>query len=176
MDSTSSIVSTIHSTIESQYFTALAMLEQAVQKCPASVWDDGQDKNRFWRVAFHTLFYTHLYLQPKEEAYVPWAKHRDEAQHFGPLFHEGNREPVVGDGYSCEEILEYIDFCRDQVKLQVPQMEYTAASGFDWLPLNKLELQFYNIRHIQQHTGELYERLDSRAGMELNWVGQGVMP
>jgi len=29
-----------------------------------------------------------------------------------------------------------------------------TGSGFDWLPFDKLELQFYNIRHIMQHTGE----------------------
>jgi hypothetical protein len=34
-----------------------------------------------------------------------------------------------------------------------------------------LELQFYTIRHIQQHTGELMERLGSRADLEINWVG-----
>ena len=42
--------------------------------------------------------------------------------------------------------------------------------GFYWLPFNKLELQFYNIRHIQQHTGELYERLGTRENIELDWV------
>jgi hypothetical protein len=53
----------------------------------------------------------------------------------------------------------------------VPQLNLEAASGFDWLPFGKLELQFYTIRHIQQHTGELMERLGSRAGVEVNWVG-----
>lgn len=57
--------------LQSQYLAALAMLEEAVQKCPAPIWDDTQDKNCFWRVAFHTLFYTHLYLQPDEAAYRP---------------------------------------------------------------------------------------------------------
>jgi hypothetical protein len=46
-----------------------------------------------------------------------------------------------------------------------------AESGFYWLPMNKLELQIYNIRHLQQHTGELMERLGSRAGVEVDWVG-----
>ena len=37
---------------------------------------------------------------------------------------------------------------------EVSQLNLEAASGFDWLPFSELELQFYTIRHIQQHTGE----------------------
>ncbi len=157
--------------LQSQYGAALAMLEEVVQKCPAPIWDDLQDKNRFWRVAFHTLYYTHLYLQPEEAAYTPWAKHRGEAQFFGPIFFEGNRQPVVADPYTPDEILEYLNFCRNEVTRQVPLLDYSAASGFVWISLNKLELQLYNIRHIQHHTGELYERLGSRAGIDLRWIG-----
>jgi hypothetical protein len=40
------------------------------------------------------------------------------------------------------------------------------------LPFTKLELQFYTIRHIQQHTGELMERLGERAKLEFKWVGR----
>jgi hypothetical protein len=48
---------------------------------------------------------------------------------------------------------------------------YEAPSRFAWIPLNKLELQFYNIRHIQHHTGELFERLGARANVDnLRWI------
>lgn len=46
-----------------------------------------------------------------------------------------------------------------------------AESGFYWLPFDKLELQFYNIRHIQQHTGEHCERLGAYGEIEVGWVG-----
>ena len=36
---------------------------------------------------------------------------------------------------------------------------------------NKFELQLYNIRHIQQHAGELYERL-SKYDLKLNWASE----
>jgi hypothetical protein len=59
------------------------------------------------------------------------------------------------------------------VARNVPNLDYNAPSGFSWIPLNKLELQLYNIRHIQHHTGELYERLGARAGIgDLRWIGQ----
>ena len=161
----------VTSLIQSQYLAALAMFEQAVERCPHALWDDSQDKNRFWRVSFHLLYYTHLYLSPRDEEFVPWPKHRDEAQHFDPIFWEDNRDPTVGEPYTPAEICEYLEFCRAEVTRQLSSLDYSAPSGFSWLPMNKLELQLYNIRHIQHHTGELYERLGARAGVELEWIG-----
>ena len=53
----------------------------------------------------------------------------------------------------------------------VDALDLESKSGFDWLPINKLELQFYNIRHIQQHTGELCERLGVVEDIDVGWVG-----
>jgi hypothetical protein len=111
-------------------------------------------------VAYHALFYVHLYLQPTEGDFKPWTKLRDAhnlEQHTDPC--------------SQAAILEYLTFCRQEVNEQVPKLNLDAESGFYWLPMNKAELQIYTIRHLQQHTGELMERLWSRAGIELGWVG-----
>ena len=70
-------------------------------------------------------------------------------------------------------MLDYLAFCRQQVADRVPRLNLEAESGFGWLPFGKLELQFYTIRHLQQHTGELMERIGTRAGVEIDWVGQG---
>ncbi|KPV49022.1 hypothetical protein SE17_34945, partial [Kouleothrix aurantiaca] len=56
------------------------------------------------------------------------------------------------------------------VRQQVPALALDAPSGFSWLPLTKFELQIYSIRHIQQHAGELMERLGPGA-TGLDWVG-----
>jgi hypothetical protein len=146
--------------IQSQYLATLAMLKQAIEKCPETLWNDAADKNRFWYVAYHALFYTHLYLQPTEQGFRPWAKHRS-----------GDDLSQPTDPYSKAEVLEYLAFCQQQVAEQVPQLNLEAESGFDWLPFNKAELQIYTIRHLQQHAGELMERLGSRAGIDVDWVG-----
>jgi hypothetical protein len=64
-----------------------------------------------------------------------------------------------------------LDFCRQEVKEKVAELDLDADSGFDWIPFNKQELQFYNIRHLQHHTGELCERLGTAAGIDIQWVG-----
>lgn len=156
----------IKATIRSQYLAALDMLQAAVSQCPRSLWDDGTYKNRFWQIAYHVLFYTHLYLAPTEEDFVPWVKHREGYPFLGP------DQPGVGEPYGREEVLEYLAFCRREVEAQVAALQLDAESGFSWLPFDKLELQFYNLRHLQGHTGELCERLGAHGGVEIDWVGR----
>jgi hypothetical protein len=68
-------------------------------------------------------------------------------------------------------VLAYLKFCREQVNPLVDSLDMEAESGFSWLPFGKLEHQFYNIRHIQQHTGELAERIGTMENIEIEWVG-----
>ena len=49
-------------------------------------------------------------------------------------------------------------------------VDLEAGSGFDWVPFDKLELQFYNIRHLQHHTGQLCERLRTKQDIGIGWV------
>ena len=159
--------------IRSQYLAALEMLKQAVDRCPESLWNAPEDKAKFWHVAYHALFYTHLYLQDTEEDFRPWANHRDEYQFMGPMPWPPHNLPKIGDPYTKEDVLAYLAVVQQQVEERVPAQDLEAASGFSWLPFSKFELQVYNIRHIQQHAGELFERLGARAAIELDWVGQG---
>ena len=71
-------------------------------------------------------------------------------------------------------MLEFLGVCEARVAEMVAALEFAAPSGFHWLPMNKLELQLYNIRHIQTHAGELAERLSQRAGIDVAWVGMGT--
>jgi hypothetical protein len=157
--------------IKSQYLACLEMLKEAITRCPGALWDDQEHANRFWHVCYHVLFYTHLYLQDREEEFVPWTKHRNEYPFLGSLPWPPHREPDIGEPYSKEDILEYLEVCRNEVEQRVDRMDPDAESGFGWLPFNNLELQFYNIRHIQHHTGQLIDRLRTKADIGIDWVG-----
>jgi hypothetical protein len=152
--------------IKSQYQAALEMLCQAILECPERLWSNPDYQNPFWHTVFHTLFYTHLYLQQAEEDFGPWAGHKPELTSLGKP-----PEDRAASAYSKRELLDYLELCLQQVDEQVEALDLGAESGFYWLPFNKLELQFYNIRHIQQHTGELCERLGATGDIEIGWVG-----
>jgi hypothetical protein len=144
----------------SQYLASLEMQKQAIILCPVSLWNAPGDKNKFWQVAYHALFFTHEYLQDSEKLIIPWVKHRDGYEDFPA--------PQHGEPYDKETILEYLAFCQQQVAEKVPQMdpEKPERQG----SYNTLELQIYSIRHIMQHTGELMARLSSLEE-EIDWVG-----
>ncbi len=152
--------------IISQYLASLEMLRHAITGCPEDLWDRAADRNRFWHVAYHALFYAHLYLQESPAAFTPWAKHRPHYERLELL-------PSDAEPYDKAAVLEYLALCQAQVADRVPQVQPDGESGFYWLPFTKFELQLYNIRHIQQHTGELMERLGTCAPVAVDWVATG---
>jgi len=158
--------------IQSQYRASLEMLRKAISQCPESIWSDPEPKNKFWHIAYHAIFYTHLYLQPSEKDFRIWEKHRENYEFMGSLPWPPHNQPVIGESYTKADVLEYLDFCQEQILKMVPILDLDSdQSGFSWLPFGKLELQFYNIRHLQQHTGELCERLGV-AGIDVDWVSR----
>ena len=142
--------------ILAQYYAALAMFEEVIVSCPDSVWDAPGDKDKTWSVAYHTLFFVHLYAQPTEADFVHWEKHREDD------------DP---NAFTKDEIMEYLALVKEELKRCTAEVDLHAESGFHWLKFSKLELQFYNIRHIQQHTGELFDKVGTRADITLHWVG-----
>lgn len=153
----------VRQAVQSQYNAALAMLRAAVTQCPDALWNDPADKNCFWHVAYHALFYVHLYLAPSLDRFQPWANHREEI---------GRLDVANATPYTQVEVLEFLAVCEERVAQAVATLDFAAPSGFHWLPMNKLELQIYNIRHLQAHTGELAAQLSQRAGIDTQWVGR----
>src|SRR6478672_4436980 len=147
------------SVLKSQYHASLAMLREAIERCPADEWSNTNHKNAFWQLAYHTLFYTHLYLQRDEAAFQRWAHHR------------GGDDGIAGAPYSQAQVLEYWSFCDGIVDAAVDGLDLDSAeSGFRWYRMSKLEHQFVNIRHIQHHGAQLIDRVRSAADIGIRWV------
>jgi hypothetical protein len=161
----------IKEVFKSQYHAALAMLKQAIKNCPDSLWTDPKYKNQFWHIAYHVIFYIHFYLHKSEKDYIPWPKHRDQYQFMGRLPWPPHDPPNIGEPAGKDEVLEYLNFCREQIDAMVDALDLEAESGFYWLPFGKTELQIYNIRHIQHHAGQLIDRIRNETEIESNWIG-----
>ena len=148
----------IHAAIRSQYLAALEMLKQPLLVCPADMWNNSADHNRTWYVAYHALFFTDYYLQDTEDDFQVHAGLPDD------------RGDLSGAFVSQADVLGYLAFCQALVNARVPQMDLAAPSGFGRRHFDKFELQIYSIRHIQQHAGELMERIGARVPIEVDWV------
>ena len=148
--------------LKSQYHAGLAMLRDAIERCPDEVWFSRNHKNAFWQVAYHVLFFTHLYVQPNEAAFRPWSQHR------------GDDDGTTGDPYTKAQVLEYWQFVDNMLDKAVDTLDLDRLeSGFWWYKMSKLEHQLVNLRHLQHHSAQLADRLRSAADIGIKWVSSG---
>jgi hypothetical protein len=158
--------------LASQYHAALAMLKQTIENCPETLWTGERFTNQFWQVAYHALFYAHLYLQKDDKSFIPWEHARPDYQFLGPLPWPPHDQPKIGQPYSKAEVLAYWSVCDAMIEDAIEQLDLAAPEcGFWWYRMGKLEHQLTNIRHIQHHTGQLADRLRWEASIAIDWIG-----
>ena len=157
----------IRAAIKGQYHAALAMLKEAIKKWPKGLWEKADGETAAWQVAYHTLYWTHRYLQKNSDSFKKWEKHRELCKHFGPVKAGETITP-----YTKAEILEYWKICDEMVDAAVDAMDLDRKEcGFRWYKMPKLDHQFVNIRHIQHHAGILIARLRRLTGKDVRWLG-----
>jgi hypothetical protein len=189
----------VRTALKGQYKAGLAMLRDCIVKCPDDVWAAGmppltptltlpqgggnasaraaqeRESRTFWRIAYHALFYTHLYAMPRLEEFKPWPRHIEHAKEIwiGP----DEEVPPIETTYTQAEVLEYLEWIETQVDGWVDALDLDSQeSGFYWYKdFPKLDHQVLNVRHLGTHVGQLSERL-FLAGIDTVWVGKGSKP
>ncbi len=141
------------------------MLRQDIERCPDDLWVSGTHPRNFWRIAYHAIYYTHLYLASGVASFQEWEKHRNSVRYLWG-------EPEVESPYTQAEVLEYVDSIGAVLDTLVDQLDLEATeTGFDWYPnMSKLEHQLVNLRHLQGHVGQLSELLMAQ-GIYTDWIG-----
>jgi hypothetical protein len=162
-------------TLKSQYHASLEMLHQAIGLCPQEAWFDGAHTNSVWQIAYHTLFFAHLYMQTNEDSFQPWEHHQAAVQHPDGIAGPPDPDsplPLLPNPYTKEEVLAYWRFCDRMVYEAFEAMDLMSPeSGFHWYKLSKLEHQIINIRHIQHGAAQIADRVRSAADAGVDWVG-----
>ncbi len=166
---------TLRATLKSQYHAALAMLRQAIELCPAEAWSSGEHVNAPWQVAYHTLFFAHLYIQPNEADFRAWEHHQAEVQYPDGIPGPADPDsplPLAPDPYTKAQVSAYWTFCDQMVDDAVDAIDVLSpTSGFSWYKLSKLEHQIINIRHIQHGAAQIADRVRALANVGVDWVG-----
>jgi len=158
-----------------QYHAALEYLLLTIEGCPDDRWDDPCDKDApFWRVVYHSLYFTHMYCQQEEESFTPWEHHQEGANDLGDELAGDGWMPAACEPYTREQLLDYWRFCNNSIDGWVDALDLSAAdSGFPWYPdIPKIEHQLINLRHIQHHTGALVSRLRREDRVSTAWIGR----
>lgn len=165
----------VRTILKSQYHASLAMLREPVDRCSEFLWTDDAPENAYWQVAYHTTFFAHLYMQPSEAAFQPWADHVTACQYpdgiAGPDDPD-SKLPLVPPPYTRAQVLAYIAFVDGRVDETVDGLDvFSAESGFSWYKVPKLEHQVINLRHIQHGAAQLADRLRAATNEGIQWVG-----
>lgn len=164
---------TVRGTLRRQYHAALATLQEVIEACPEDLWLDPRPTNAYWQVAYHTLYFTHLYLAHDEAAFQPWVEHVADVQNpdgFGPA-DDADPRPVHPEPYSKEQALAYWAVVDAAVDGAIAGFDlHRPESGFHWYPVSKLEHQLINIRHVQHHAAQLADRLRAHGGVATRWI------
>jgi hypothetical protein len=160
-----------------QFGAAIDMFGDALRDCPDDLWEerlweDQPDQwvaagfSSFWYLCYHTLFWLDLYLTGAEEGFAPPAP-------FDLVEMEANETlPRV---YKREELLGYLDYCRQRCQETICGLSVEAARRlcrFSWGEVTFAELQLYNLRHVQEHGAQLRMFLGQRAGKSASWVAK----
>ena len=161
--------------LKSQYHAALAMVRDAVERCPDDVWTAPGHVSAFWQVAYHTIFFTHLYLHRDETSFQRWPGHQRGVQQEDGLTRPPDPAsdlPVLPTPYSRAQVLAYWQVCDDMVDSAVDALDLGAPEcGFWWYKVSKLEHQLINLRHAQHHAAQLADRLRAATDQHVKWVG-----
>jgi hypothetical protein len=158
--------------IISQYKAALKMLMDVITKCPDELWDDNNYASSYWHIVYHALFYAAFYSSTGPETFIPWEKHKKNYNFLGTIGADGVSFKIENT-YSKVELMDYAEMIFNNMESAVTKLNDDEKCAFYWLPISTMELQLYNIRHLQHHTGQLVERLHQNGIRGINWVGRG---
>jgi len=169
-----------------QFGAAIDMLENALLACPASLWrerlwsapsDHSQPRGfppkfpEFWYITFHALVWLDLYLSGvPEEEFAPPAPFAQ-----GKL---DSVETLPEQSYTKEELHAYLASLRQKCHTRLLALTDEQARRpveYPWSEgqlISYLELQLYNLRHVQEHAAQLSLFLGQHAIPDeaLDWV------
>ncbi|MGJ5815993.1 DinB family protein [Paludibaculum fermentans] len=158
-----------------QLAAAIQMTRAAIGACPVDLWDDRTEGSPFWHIAYHSLFYTDLYLSDDVASFQAREFHTEKA-HFLP----GDRQEDGGvittpeKVFGQAQLLEYAEHClrkSDEAVKKLTSERVLERCGFPWYPLSVGEMFLVNLRHNQHHTGQLLLLLRRRANIGIDWTG-----
>src|SRR5690349_5293500 len=138
------------------------MFQNAIEKCPGELWDD---ERQFWYITFHTLWWTDLYLSADPVNFKP-----PEPYNLDELDPAGVLPPRT---YTKQEMLDYLVYCRNKLKELLNDTRFFELRWKnEWRDFSMFEMELYNMRHVQHHTGQLNKMLSSIDPALPNWVSR----
>jgi len=141
-----------------QFGGAIDTLDDMIRACPDELWherlwekpSERPEFSQFWYRVYHALFWLDLYLTGAEEGFAPPAPFT--------LIEQDETGPLPERPYTKNELQSYLDDCRKKCQATIEAMTDETAQRrcrFAWGEVSFVELQLYNMRHIQEIAAQL---------------------
>ena len=149
-----------------QFGATIDMLENALLASPSTLWNgrlwsDHSDPSlppeytEFWYITYHTLYWLDLYLAGSLEGFAPLLPRPFTLDELDPAGALPERP------YTRDELHAYLVNMREKCQATIAGLSDEKAHqqvDFPWIegkPVSFLELQLYNMRHMQEHAAQL---------------------
>lgn len=160
--------------ITNQYEAALCMLGAAIDHCPDTLWTQPVVDLTFDQAAFHTLFFTDLYLGDRIDEVRQQPFHTNHADYFRD--YEELEDRRQRNRYDRSTTVAYLEHCREKAREVLgaeTEQRLAARCQFPWLDMPRAEMHVYNIRHVHHHAAQLSLKLRKETGRGVPWIGSG---
>lgn len=159
---------------------SLRMLGEVIKTCPSNVW--GEDRKIFL-MSYHVLIFLDFYLSDPVKAFQPLLPYHLVSADNLP--EEAIDDVIPNETYSQQQMLQWLE--EISVKAGNSILPRTEALWKErWIKPEEVELHglcpslveqysrldilYYNFRHVQHHIGQLNLLLRQRYGVAADWV------
>ncbi|MBN1875612.1 MAG: DinB family protein [Anaerolineae bacterium] len=152
--------------LKHQYHSTLAMYQSVLEGCPDELWNKEFAGVPFWREVYHTIFWIHNFLGPKDKTF-----------HMHPFGKDIDPRLFTPPNNTCEraEVLGYAVRTQDYVDEVFESLTLEELSGADHYEESKFRSVYhrlmYGLRHGQHHVGKLTAYLNLERIQLHHWKG-----
>ena len=141
-----------------QFGAAIDYLEDNIDDCPDALWHaclwthpgEKPELSQVWYRVYHTLFWLDIYMTGSEEGFLPPAPFT--------LIEQDDDGPLPERPYTKDELRGYLDYGRRKCRATIESLTDKSAwrrCVFPWGEVSFLEMLLLNMRHVQEHSGQL---------------------
>ena len=157
-----SLIPELKSTIWSQFGASIDMLENVILACPDDLWNKEKSLSH---LSYHTLFFLDYYLSLEPVGFTQ----------PGNFEHSEFEDDPPEGIFEKNEVLEYLLACRSKLEILVSAFtEELLLSRWinesQTMDYSIIEIQLYNLRHVQHHVGQLNLMLRQNGIEAPDWV------
>ena len=168
------MIDTYKQVIANQFQAALCALGTCIDRCPEAMWHAPVVANTFCQVAFHTLFFTDLYLGRDEATFRQQTYHRANKLIFADYEELEDRPPQRM--YDKSFVTSYLQHCRQKAARAIASETVetlNSKADFAGKDFSRAELHVVSIRHIAHHAAQLSLRLRLDVDEQIPWIQSG---